>query len=166
MKQFWIINLVFFQACWFLAAFLQSDAVLWMLLLFAIHFILSPTRKLDLLVLPMAMLGFLIDQVLIYTGVIAIESEWLPAWLALLWLGLVLCLNHSLAWLFKLNLLWVALIGAVSAPFSYYGGLEFGAFETSVSLYSFFAVFAIIWAVVLPLLILGINQIKMRQRLL
>ncbi|WP_016957373.1 DUF2878 domain-containing protein [Catenovulum agarivorans] len=153
MKKFWLVNLVLFQLCWLLAAFYQQQAVVFMLLIIILHFVLSPTKKLDFKVLPVALAGMLIDQILMQFAVVQFVGEptVIPIWLMSLWVIFSFCLNHSLNWLNHIQVKYVVLLGATFGPISYFGGLSLGAFETSTSQNVFLLTYAAVWAIFLPL---------------
>ena len=152
MKKFWLVNLVLFQLCWLLAAFYQQQAVVFMLLIIILHFVLSPTKILDLKVLPVAFAGMIIDQILMHFAVVLFVDEpaVIPIWLMLLWVIFSFCLNHSLNWLNHIQVKYVVLLGATFGPISYFGGLSLGAFETSTSQNVFLLTYAAVWAIFLP----------------
>ena len=90
MKLFLVINLVVFQLCWFLAATYQHNSVLIIVGLLGIHFLCSPTKLADVKVLPIALVGVVVDQLLIILQVIQLPSDstsplTIPLWLILLW---------------------------------------------------------------------------------
>lgn len=153
MNRFSVINLIFFQVAWFLAAWFTDDAAAFLLLLLCCHFVLSPTKQLDLKVLCGAILGIVADQILITTTVFNTNSSLVPVWLILLWACFAISLNHSLAWLKKLSLKKVALIGALAGPSSYYAALKFEALSTSLDLSYFLICLSLVWACLLPALV-------------
>ncbi|EWH09404.1 hypothetical protein DS2_12749 [Catenovulum agarivorans DS-2] len=152
-KKFWLVNLVLFQLCWLLAAFYQQQATWVMLLVVAIHFVLSPIKKLDLKVLPLAFVGIVLDQVFTFFDVLIFANSpaVLPVWLMLLWVSFSWCLNHSLNWLIHIPIAYVMLLGAIFGPISYFGGLSLGTFETGTSQALFVTIYSLAWAVFLPL---------------
>ena len=130
-----------------------------MLLLLVIHFIFSPCKRNDTKLLLLALIGAFVDQALLMLNIIEFTDSTgqyltiIPSWLVLLWISLVLCFNHSLAWLTQRPWWQLAIIGAISGPLSYYGGLTFGAFTTNVTTFEFIATYALIWLVLLPVLV-------------
>ncbi|WP_105903302.1 DUF2878 domain-containing protein [Vibrio gangliei] len=154
MKRFSIINFLLFQACWALAASFPVNAPFFMLTAFAIHFALTPTRRADSLLLIIALLGVLIDQLLVTIKVLDIGQSTLPLWLILLWGHFTLCLNHSLSWLRTLKWPLQSVLGAIFGSFSYYMGLQVGAFNTFQSIEIFIFSYALVWAILLPLMLI------------
>lgn len=153
MSKFVIINLVLFQLAWFSCALL-TDYASWILLgLIGCHFYCSKTKLPDAKLLTLAALGISIDIALFSTGVLTFAVEAFPIWLGLLWCMFVLTLNSSMAWLKNFNLLWVALIGSVSGPLSYYSAMKLGAIGTNATTSSFILTYAVCWTLLLPLLI-------------
>ncbi|MDP4984793.1 DUF2878 domain-containing protein [Pseudoalteromonas tunicata] len=153
MSRFSIINLVFFQAAWFLAAWYTDAAAAFLLLLLCCHFVLSPTKRIDLKVLYGAILGITTDQVLISTSVFGTDSSLIPIWLILLWGCFAVSLNHSLAWLQQLSLTKVAIIGAFAGPSSYFAALKLEALTTTLNQGHFLILLALVWAALLPALV-------------
>ncbi|WP_048695061.1 DUF2878 domain-containing protein [Catenovulum maritimum] len=159
----WVItayNLICFQACWFLAAIYQHNAVIWMFGLLLIHFLLSHSKRSDFRLLPIAVLGLFVDQILSIFQIVQFKTSQLdfsvinnlvPIWLALLWIALAISFNHSLAWLNRIKLRYVSLLGLVFGPASYYAGAQFNALTLSVSELNFLITYACIWSVLLPL---------------
>ncbi|AZZ98188.1 DUF2878 domain-containing protein [Pseudoalteromonas sp. R3] len=155
MSNFWLVNLVIFQSVWWLSALFTHQALIGVMLLLALHFALSPSRKADLSSLMVVPVGLLVDQALAAAGVIqfAGDQPWLPVWLAFLWVHFTLTLNHSLSWLGRCHLGVQSLLGAVFGALSYIGGIKLGALDSALSVFNLFIVFGAVWAVVLPLVV-------------
>jgi hypothetical protein len=152
MKRFWIINLVLFQLCWFVSARFTDIAGPILALIIMIHFLLSPTPKEDLRLLLLVPIGIATDKVLIELNLFSIPSVFFPLWLALLWCMFIISFNHSLRWLMGLNLLFIALIGAVAGPMSYLMGVEMGALQLGWNSINALLFLSLIWALLLPTL--------------
>ncbi|WP_171045246.1 DUF2878 domain-containing protein [Pseudoalteromonas rubra] len=155
MRNFWLINLVIFQSVWWLSALFTHQAVIAVVVIMALHFALSPSKKADVVSLTILPVGLVADQTLAAFGVISFVGGqlWLPLWLALLWAHFLLTLNHSLSWLGRFNVGVQAMIGAVFGALSYIGGIKLGALNSPLSLIDVFLVFAVVWAIVLPLVV-------------
>jgi len=158
MKTFSIINFVVFQLCWLLAATYQQQAVFYIVGLLSIHFLLSPTKLADLEILVIALVGIVIDQLLIILHVIQLPENattpaTIPLWLMLLWCSFSWCFNHSLQWLNKLTQTQLAVLGAVFGTLSYTAALQLNVFNSVLPTLYFVAVLAIIWALLLPFLV-------------
>lgn len=125
-----------------------------------LHLALSPTKLDDLKLLPLALIGIVVDQLLISFGVIDVKQSMIPIWLVLLWIILTWSLNHSLSWLGNIKLWQVAVLGGVLGATSYLVAIELGAISTSLTLTVFTMIEAIIWCCLLPALCV------LRQRLL
>jgi hypothetical protein len=129
-----------------------------MMVLISIHFLLSSKKYDDLKVLPIALVGIVIDQLLIILHIIEIPQSTtptliIPVWLALLWCVFSWSFNHSLQWVCNLSLSKVSIIGAIFGTLSYYAALKIGVFTSSLSPPYFIGIMAIIWALLLPLFI-------------
>ncbi|TVO37833.1 DUF2878 domain-containing protein [Vibrio algivorus] len=152
MHRFSIINFIIFQSCWALAASFPASAPFFMIGLLGVHFVLTPTRKADGFLLIAALAGILVDQFMVWIGILEVDQPWIPIWLILLWGHFILCLNHSLLWLSKLAWYWVAFLGEVFGTLSYWSGLKLGVFNTELSQPSFILSYAIAWTILLPIL--------------
>ncbi|MGO2498178.1 MAG: DUF2878 domain-containing protein [Vibrio litoralis] len=152
MHRFSIINFIIFQSCWALAASFPASAPFFMLGLLAVHFALTPTRKADCFLLIAAVLGILVDQLMVWIGILEVNQQWIPIWLILLWCHFILCLNHSLLWLSKLAWYWVAFLGEVFGTLSYWSALKLGVFTSEFTQPSFILGYAIAWTMLLPIL--------------
>ncbi|ART79578.1 DUF2878 domain-containing protein [Oceanisphaera avium] len=120
-------QLVGFYGFWLLAV-MGQNLVAWLLaLLLMAHFIVTPNPRLDFKVVSLALLGLSVDVVLTLSGVFSF-SQW-PVWLGLLWVGFVLTLGHSMAWLATRPRWQQALLGAVTGPSSYITGWRLGAVD-------------------------------------
>lgn len=150
MHRFSIINFIIFQSCWALAASFPASAPFFMIGLFGVHFALTPTRKADGVLLIAALVGILVDQLMLWIGILEVGQQWIPIWLILLWCHFILCLNHSLLWLSKLAWYWVAFLGEVFGTLSYWSGLKLGVFSSEFTQLSFILSYAIAWTILLP----------------
>ena len=158
MKLFLLINFIVFQLCWFLAAIYQQSAVGVMLGLLCIHFAFSPTKLADIKVLPIALVGILVDQLLIHLHVIQLPVNTatplvIPLTLVLLWCVFSWCFNHSLNWLTNISLKKAAVLGGVFGSLSYTSALKLDVFSSTLPLLYFVLIFTVIWTLLLPLFI-------------
>ena len=164
MKQFWIINLVLFQATWVCSAFFTAQAPFITPLIVAVHFLLSPTRSRDLKILCLLPLGLLLDSLMLHFGVFTVDSEianqsWFPVWLVCLWIMFLISFNHSLNWLLKCSKVILFAIGFVAGTSSYWGGIKVGALITTWPDASVVAALAISWGILLPLLVAAYSNL-------
>lgn len=112
------------------------------------------------MVLVAAPLGMTVDTLLIGFGLLKYPTPgpWgpgvAPIWIVALWVGFVLTLNHSLAWLKgKPGLAFV--VGGVAGPFSYWlGATTWRAVEFSAPMIVVLGALTIVWAVITPALVL------------
>ncbi|WP_179078303.1 DUF2878 domain-containing protein [Colwellia sp. UCD-KL20] len=156
MRLFSLINFITFQLCWFVSATYQQSGILIIISLLCIHFALSPQKKADIKVLPIALIGIAVDQLLIAIQVIQLPENSMsplviPIWLMFLWCAFAWCLNHSLQWLIKLSTTKVGVIGAIFGSLSYYVALQLNVFNSVLSPLYFALAMAFIWALLLPL---------------
>jgi len=155
MRLFSLINLAVFQLCWFLSAAYQDSGLPIIIILMCIHFLCSPSKLDDLRVLTLALVGVVVDQLLMIAQVIEIPQSLtsaLPIWLILLWCVLAWCFNHSLQWLIRLSVYKIAALGAIFGTSSYYAATALNVFTTSYSSTYFVVIMAIVWTFLLPFL--------------
>ncbi len=150
-----IANALLFQLGWFACVF-GGDGP-WLLLVavaLGVHlFWVSSWQAEGKLLLTVFFVGSALDSFLLNLGVFDFGEPrtLIPLWLASLWLLLASTLNHCLAW--TAQPWWRAsLLGAVSAPLSYYGGAQVAGVGLPYGTWQTLLLFAAIWAVVLPVL--------------
>jgi hypothetical protein len=151
------------QALWFGAVIGAAKQQLWLapLLLMGFAFWESrPGRRIygDFqLMLVAVLIGLILDSTWVRLGWLEFAAGWAlseraPLWILLLWAGLALTLNHSLAWL-QSRLLLAALLGGVSSPLSYLAAARLGAVTIDSESGAWFVGLGLSWAVALPLLL-------------
>ena len=150
------MQLLGFNLFWLLAVAWQQPAPL--LGFLALHGLFSPQRSRDLRLLPLALVGCLLDALLWQLGLFEFAAGF-PLWLALLWLGFALTLAHGLRWLLRLPRWQQALLGGCGGASSYLAGAAMGAVHLPWGLGISSAVLALIWAGWLPLLVWGMVKL-------
>jgi len=135
------------------------------LVLLAIHLMTASHRGSEVvLVLTIGGLGFLVDTSQALAGVFQFAAggtaAWLcPPWLVAIWMLFATTLNGSMHWLAGRYVV-AAVLGAVGGPLSYAYGARLGAIpfvsENAIT------VLAVVWAVVMPLLLVINAAIKRR----
>lgn len=149
-----IINIVWYQALWFVAI-LGRESYEWLLaLLIALHFAITPHWRSDLkTMLVCGGIGITIDSLLSSFGVYVFNpmpsTLPIPLWLMSIWLGFSCTLLHSFTF-FMIRPFLGTVIVAAAAPFSYLAGVRFGAvsfgFETTISM----VIIAAAWLMIMP----------------
>ena len=152
-NKFWIINLVLFQLAWFSCALLTAQANWILPTILAIHFLLSPKKQGDAKLLPFVLVGAAIDFGLFKLEIIGFQTNTFPLWLICLWAMFIISINHSLYWLRKCKPWLTVIIGALGGSSSYLAAVKFGAIVSNTSFTSLFIIYAVIWALILPILI-------------
>ena len=149
-----IVNALLFQIGWF--ACVAGDGA-WLALvggILLVHLLcVSRWAAEGKLLVSVFLVGSALDSFLLNLGVFDFGEprRLIPLWLALLWLLLATTLNHSLAW--SARPWWRAsLLGAVSAPLSYYAGARLAGVGLPLGTWQTLLLLAAIWAVVLPAL--------------
>ena len=155
-----VINFIWFQTIWWLVILMQSASIPYVLALFLLWFVLTPTRKIDgKLMLLVMLVGATIDSLLMYCSVFyftedayvftALSMWMVPLWLVLLWGAFAATLAHSLDTLRSKPLL-AALVGGIFAPLSYLAGANFGAVDLGYSLMTTYITLCVVCGFTLP----------------
>jgi hypothetical protein len=156
-----IINFSAFQTAWFAAVLGAANGMPWLgviavPLALGLHLAMSPSWRQELLLaLCAAIMGFIIDSVLIALGAFSpvpflFPSPFSSLWMVMLWVNLATTMNVTLSWLHGRYAL-CAVFGAVGGPMAYYSGARLGAMTNLPPLMSLFVI-GLAWAVALPLL--------------
>ncbi|WP_421220516.1 DUF2878 domain-containing protein [Aeromonas jandaei] len=143
-------HLLGFNFYWLLAVKWQQPGPLLVILL--LHFLFSPSRQRDWRLLPIAVVGCLLDALLWQLGLFRFPSGF-PLWLVLLWLGFALTLAHGMRWLLRLPRWQQALFGMVGGTSSYVAGAAMGAVHLPWGIGISAALLAVIWMWWLPVLL-------------
>jgi len=160
-QRFLLFNFLGFQLTWFACAYGATHALPYLgalvgLVFIVMHFIFTANRSLDMKVLfIIAILGVMLDYMNTQFGLISFpghnaEHFILPFWLIALWCSFALILPHSLFWLAK-NIYLASLAGGIGGGFSYLAGHKLGALSLSEPLMKSGIIYAIEWAIILPL---------------
>ena len=160
MSWFWIQFLTF-QLLWLVAVVGGNNWLVLSMMLIGLHFIFTPSRKLDWRVLPVALIGITVDAILTWSGFFAFDH--FPLWLAALWISFILTLGHSMSWLSHLPRLLLIPIGAVAGTLSYYAGWKLGAVDFPRGTTTSSIAVAIVWATLLPSLVILNDRIRRQQ---
>ncbi len=128
-----ILNFVFFQALWF-SCVVGAGAYGWWwlaaasLLPISVLGWWSEHRNADFTIAAIALcVGLVIDNLWVLMGILTYpENSFAPYWIAILWVGLGLTINHSMA-LFRDHTLIGSLVVGAFAPVTYLAGERFGA---------------------------------------
>lgn len=143
-------NYAGFQIGWFLLVLTQSAwAILWALGFLAIHAALFGNRREWQAVIPIMLVGLLIDLAWHLTPAVQFlgTGQPIPVWLVGLWLMFPLTLNHSLAWLKGRRSLQI-MLGVFGGGGSYVAGTQVGA--ANMDTWALIAV-TLAWGIWLPL---------------
>lgn len=157
------INIVFLQVLWF-ASILgaahrwMTPALIWFGLFVCWNIMRSGHAKQDISIVLLATpLGFALDTLWIRLGWLEFSHTLpfpgvAPLWIAMLWAGLALTINHSLRWLQSRPGL-AAAFSLLSGPLSYYAAARLGAVQINEPYWLLTSV-GLSWAVFLPGLLL------------
>jgi hypothetical protein len=164
------LNMLWMQALWFGAVIGAAKQQLWLapvLLMGFAFWELRPGRRVygDFqLMLVAVLIGLILDTTWVRLGWLEFAASWAfseraPLWILLLWAGLALTLNHSLAWL-QSRLVLAALLGGVSSPLSYLAAARLGAVTIVTESGVWLVGLGLSWAVALPLLLWLASHLK------
>jgi hypothetical protein len=164
------INMLWMQVLWFGAVIGAAEGQLWLAPLLLTGFAFwefQPVRRVygDFqLMLVAVLIGLILDTSWVKLGWLEFAAgetfpHRAPLWILLLWAGLALTLNHSLAWL-QSRLVLAALLGGVSSPLSYLGASRLGAVKIVTESGGWFLGLGLSWAVALPLLLWLASHLK------
>ncbi len=143
-------HLLGFNLYWLLAVKWQQPSPLLLMLL--LHFLFSPRRRQDWRLIPVALVGCLLDILLWRLGLFQFPAGF-PLWLLLLWCGFALTLSHGLRWLRPLPRWQQALFGMVGGASSYVVGAAMGAVHLPWGIWISTVLLAVIWMGWLPVLL-------------
>lgn len=160
-QHFNILNFVMFQALW-VAGVIYQNAGLWVCIaLVSIHFVISPQRAIDIKTALLALaIGFSVDFSLMQSGVFIFSENQFPLWLLCLWIGFVLTLRYSMAWLKQQSWVIQALLGGIGGTCSYVAGWRFGAVEFGFDIVTTCLVLGAIWATLVPLFFVLMEKVN------
>ncbi len=133
MNIYVILNFVFFQFLWFSCVLGAGAYDLHWLAVGALVPIgvltwYSETRSADIAVAVVALcMGLIIDNLWVNLGILSYpDYVFAPYWIAILWIGLGLTVNHSMSWFRDRLFIGPVVVGAF-APVTYLTGQRFGA---------------------------------------
>lgn len=160
MKLSTVINFLLFHLLWPACIFGATNNLIWpgfVLLLgfiFWHHFSGKAVVGDWKLLLTMLTVGMLLDTVWVQIGILKYSAAWpstalAPIWIGVLWMGLALAINHSLAWMKRRKWLAGALL-IIGSPFSYYCASKIGAVEWLAPEWQVIAATGISWFFLIP----------------
>jgi len=164
------INMLWMQVLWFGSVIGAAHQLLFLAPLLMIGFAFwefRPGRHVygDFqLILVAVLIGLILDTTWVRLGWLEFSGGWAlseraPLWILLLWAGLALTINHSLAWL-QSRLVLAALLAAVGSPLTYLAAARFGAVDIVSESRVWCVGLALSWAIALPLLLWLANHLK------
>ena len=126
-----ILNILWFQACWFACVMIGNQAAVVVLGLVICAYLLVPHLRSEIwLLIAICVLGFCVDSILINTGVLQHSSGGFlpPLWLSVLWLAFATTINHSSKPVMNNKILFM-LLALVGGPLCYKVGVELSDIE-------------------------------------
>ena len=159
LKKYWLfIQAIIFQAIWFTAVLGQNQWILLQLGLLGLHFYLTPKKRADLLIVPLAFIGITIDLSFYQFNLFSFKA--FPYWLLILWFAFSLNLPNSFSFLKRIPLILQILIGSFGGGASYLAAWKLGAVEYPFGEKITLTVISISWGIILPLLVYLTKEIE------
>ncbi|MEM0515820.1 DUF2878 domain-containing protein [Pseudoalteromonas sp. YIC-827] len=155
-----ITNFLLFQTCWWAAFYAQQRALPVMVLCLLIMLWLSSERRRDFYLCITLVLAFVCEALAQRFGLLQFADATVPVWLLLLWLALILTINHSLAFIKRLPWWQCLLLCWLCAPSSYITAAHFEIFALGVSWWQFYLLYGGLWAVTFTLMIVINRHLK------
>jgi hypothetical protein len=161
MKRF-LFNVIAFYVGWFCSVLGAAHGYplagpLAVVLILAVHLKLNPPWQGELALCGISLAaGFCVDSVLVWTGVLSLRQDFLPAgltsvWMMMMWVNFVMTLNVSLKKVHGHP--WIAAwLGALGGPAAYYTGERLGAITIPDPRGVHLLIIGAAWAVATPLL--------------
>jgi hypothetical protein len=166
-----VANYIAFQIGWFAAVLGAGYGMLWLgvvvvplVLLF--NMLLAKNWRQELVVaLAAAVMGFVVDTVLVIAGVFApvpflLPRPFSPLWMVMLWVNQATTLNGCMAWL-RGRYLAGSLFGAIGGPLAYLGGAKLGA--ATLPSTNGLVILGITWACAFPALLATAEFVRTRM---
>lgn len=144
-----VVNVVMYQLIWFLCVLFDTIGAFGGLLIVALHFAVSDRKLEDLRMSAfLLVLGIIVDGTLVQLGFFSFTTPGfpLPFWLVVIWLGLSITPNHSLAWMKNRPLLSL-FFGAIGGPAAYWAGVRLGAATFHWEVFPSLALLALVWGI-------------------
>ncbi len=173
-----LANFLAFQATWWACAFGAAAgqswlgpvvACVWLSLHFATLEEQPPANRARWvefrLLLAAAVIGYLLDSLMVFAGILSFPPQAGPAlpitlWMVVLWTAFAATLRHSLNWVRQRYILGM-LAGAIFGPLAYRAGDLIGAITLAPGAFGLLAV-GIEWLIAAPLLLWLRERIELR----
>ncbi|MFL0796389.1 MAG: DUF2878 domain-containing protein [Cellvibrionaceae bacterium] len=146
-----LINFSVFQSGWFVCVLAGNIPAIafTVVALFIHHLTFYPTACHWRLISAFSAVGIFWDSLLVYWGVIQTNSNFLPIWLACLWVLFSTTLVHSFKFLHKRLVIGGAL-AALFAPLTYFTGTQLSTASLPAPLYQPILFIGFGWALLFP----------------
>lgn len=168
-----ILNFSIYQIGWFACVLgaAHGDTV-WLIiaaLCVAFHLVLAqPFKKQMLIVLVGALVGTIVEMLLIVFSVYRFPTPGIspglpPVWIVVMWMQFAALLPYCLAWLSRRYIL-AAVLGLVGGPLAFLGGERLGGVEFLAPRAVHLAALGCLWSGALPLLVWAVDRILATPR--
>ena len=153
-------NFILYNVGWFAAVFFAASGQPWIgiasvILVAAAHLLSVPAWKKEAFTLLLAaLLGFVWESALVWTGVLSYPTApgigpLAPLWIVALWVNFATTINVSLAWV-KRSWWLASIFGAIGGPLAFAAGAGLGAVRFGDPVTSLIVI-GVGWAIILPL---------------
>lgn len=127
-----------------------------------------PWKSMVRVVLLCGLLGYGLDTLLTWTGIIQPVRFYLPyplvpLWLLTLWVIMPSLFLGTMTWLFDRYRL-ASFLGAIGGPAAYWGGVKLGAVEFASPLAYSLLIHSFTWAIAFPLMLLFCQGIAQQEK--
>lgn len=155
-----LINIVWYQALWFIAILGQTTYEWALALLLVLHLFLVPNWRNELKVmLACGLLGIASDSTLTHFGVYVFTPDPsllglplpIPFWLMSIWIGFAGTLLHSFSFFMTRPIVGTLIVAAI-APFSYAAGVRLGAVGFGPEAPTAMMIIGAAWLCLMPIL--------------
>lgn len=158
-----ILNLVAFQACWWICILSAARGHAWIgavavAVSVGIHLWFDSRRGAAIrLYLLAGVAGLVLETMMALAGFyrfngFLVAASLAPPWLVAMWVNLATTLHLSLRWMEK-QLVLAAVLGLLSAPPTYYAGMRMGALEFGPSMWGTLVAVGVLYAVAFPAMV-------------
>ena len=156
-----VVSFVAFQAVWFAVLMLEPFVYVPLVIAFFILHLgyIVPHRRVWLWVARIAVLGWALDSILLQLGVFNFSSgEVIPFWLLALWTMFAFVLMTSVV-AFRRYALVLALVSFISAPGTYYAGVQLKAGASFAEpLWQSLLILGVAWGIFVPFVMTLVNR--------
>lgn len=153
-----VLNFIIFQIGWLIAVYWHNNIAAAFVVLLAIinvKLLINSNFKIFVICIITACIGIVNDYALLNSGLISFPNQQFvvfPTWLAALWLLFISTFSSSMAWMNKLSIIMIGLIGGIAGSISYVIGTKMGAMHYNIVHIPQLIFHFANWCILMPLL--------------